>query len=633
MALLRAAIYCRCSTEEESQIDALNIQVEESEACVKQHGWFLADRYVESKSGTTTRGRNEYNRLFGDLMEDKFDVIVIKSQDRLMRNVKDWYLFLDRMVNQGKLLYMYIEQKFYTTEDTLITGIKAILAEEYSRELSKKINNAHHHRQLSGGRAMLTSKVFGFRKKQDGSLEIVEEEADVIRKIYEYSAVGYGSRTIANLFLNQGYRKRNGKPLTATSVGRIIRNPLYKGTMVMNRLHYDFEKKKTIKVPEEQWIFREGAVPAIVSPKAWQQANEKMSERARVFHRDRTYKKGCCPGQYSLSGKLVCGQCKKPYYRTWRRGYADKEKIIVEWKCSSYLEKGRKNSNRKENIRKTEKESGDGCDGVNLNEETVFTLLGQVCRRYYDFRQQDKDGITRHTVRILQKVFSEIPTDQERKRLEEEQQRLQQQKDFLLAKFLEQVISEQDYQRKDKELGRRIAGLYQRKSQLEQKEREIQNPKQRIETIKSRMEKGGIEKAAIIQMLHEIREIRVHEWHLEIYFEPRKSVNPAKRNWREGEPGQGLLSGEFMVKADYPFGPETKRGRYLDRRRIMDLIRENPRRSAQNLAEDMGRSPGIVRNRMQELTKDGYIRFCGRGQWEILKELPEKEVSFREGTL
>ena len=106
MALPRAVIYCRCSTEEESQADALRNQVLESEACIREQGWVLADRYVELKSGTTTKGRTQYNRLFADLVSDKFDIIVIKSQDRLMRNVKDWYLFLDRMLSHGKRLFM-----------------------------------------------------------------------------------------------------------------------------------------------------------------------------------------------------------------------------------------------------------------------------------------------------------------------------------------------------------------------------------------------------------------------------------------------------------------------------------------------------------------------------------------------
>ena len=55
--MLRAVFYARCSTEEESQKDALTQQVKEAKACIKDQGWTLEDRYIESKSGTTTKGR------------------------------------------------------------------------------------------------------------------------------------------------------------------------------------------------------------------------------------------------------------------------------------------------------------------------------------------------------------------------------------------------------------------------------------------------------------------------------------------------------------------------------------------------------------------------------------------------
>ena len=46
--MLRAVIYARCSTEEESQLDALKNQVKEAEECIQMNGWLLVDRYVES---------------------------------------------------------------------------------------------------------------------------------------------------------------------------------------------------------------------------------------------------------------------------------------------------------------------------------------------------------------------------------------------------------------------------------------------------------------------------------------------------------------------------------------------------------------------------------------------------------
>lgn len=636
MAVPRAVIYCRCSTEEESQADALRNQILESEACVRERGWRLADRYVELKSGTTTRGRKEYNRLFEDLLTDRFDIIVIKSQDRLMRNVKDWYLFLDRMLNHGKRLFMYIERKFYTADDALITGIKAILAEEYSRELSKKINNAHRRRQLSGGKAMMTSRAFGFLKNPDGSVRIVEEEAEIIRNIYEYSAAGYGSRVIAGIFRDQGYRKRTGNALTATSVGRIIRNPLYKGTMIMNRLHYDFETKQTVKVPGNQWIYREEAVPAIVDEDLWERANQAMTARGACIRPRGETLRGAGTGKYDLSGKLVCGQCGKPYYRTWRRRYKEQERFVMEWKCSRYLEQGRKDEKKGESARKAAKESGKGCNGVHLEETAVFELLEQVNGRYGAFRGQDKDTLIRHAIGILKKALGDMPAGHQQEWAEKEERRLEHQKDVLLTKLLEGVISDRDYRKKDDELEQELAGIRKQREELTEREGKICNPEQRLETIRNRLESGGLEKAMVNCMLKNIREIRVHEWQLEIRFDPAK-VTGLSFHKTDGDFGnREWLSEEFTIWADYPFRPETEKGRYLDRRRIVERLKEEPGTTAGKLAEELGRSVYMVRNRMNELIKGGYIRFQGRGgrgTWEVLKELPCKEESIRAGGL
>ncbi len=601
MALLRAVIYCRCSTEEESQADALRNQIGESEACVREQGWALTDRYVELKSGTTTKGRDEYNRLFEDLLSDRFDIIVIKSQDRLMRNVKDWYLFLDRMLSCKKRLFIYIERKFYTADDALITGIKAILAEEYSRELSKKINNAHHCRQVNGGKAVLTSRVFGFCRMSDGTLQVQEEEAEIIRKIYSYCAAGYGSRRIANMFLEQGYLKRTGSPLTAACVGRIIRNPLYKGTMVMNRLHFDFDTKQTVKNPREKWIYREGAVPGIVDKDLWDQANQAMTDRANHF----------CPngikssrGSYDLSGKIICSQCQKPYYRIRRSGAGKRE--VIEWKCSNYLKRGKKAGYN----------ASGSCDSVHLDEDILFEILKQICTEIYPLKGQHKDCMINHGIQLFSKALSHMPACGRQEKIESEKKRLEGQKDFLLSKFLEGVISDRDYQKKNQELERKLDGLKAQKDGLATREQETEELEQRIRIIEERLKNGGIDKALVIHMLQDVSEIRVHAWQLEICFNPLKSHVP--------------------VRIDYPFGPETMKGRFLDRRKIVEILKKNPCATAGKMGEEMGRSVHMVRNRMEELTKGGYIRFQGKGghgRWEILKELPKKEASIKAGGL
>ena len=109
-----------------------------------------------------------------------------------MRNTRDWYLFADRLNCAGKRLYFYLENTFYSPEDALLTGIKAILAEEYSRELSKKMNLAHQKRQQNNGKPVLTSKSYGYRRTADGAIEIIPEEAAVKHRMYELCAAGLG---------------------------------------------------------------------------------------------------------------------------------------------------------------------------------------------------------------------------------------------------------------------------------------------------------------------------------------------------------------------------------------------------------------------------------------------------------
>ena len=367
----RAVIYARCSTEEESQKDALKKQVEEGKASVREKGWTLAGLYVESRSGTTTKGRSEYNRLYEDLTGDKFDIIVIKSQDRLMRNTKDWYLFVDRLLTEQKKLYIYIERKFYSTDDSLITGIKAILAEEYSRELSKKINLAHHNRQKQNGPAVLTSNTYGYRKMPDKSVVIVEEEARIKRRMYELCAAGFGCRRISSILKNEGVAGRNGKPFTDSAILRMIHNPLNMGTVVMNRLHYDFETKKVIQIPKEEQYVYENKVPPIVSKELWEAANREIARRAEGINRSGDRKRGRYKGKSQISGKLFCGLCGNPYYRRTRRRYKDRL-VVYEWKCKRYLETGRKTGRIKGlPLSEVQSEEAEGCDNVHLEEKHV----------------------------------------------------------------------------------------------------------------------------------------------------------------------------------------------------------------------------------------------------------------------
>ena len=97
--------------------------------------------------------------------------------------------------------------------------------------------------------------------------------------MYELCADGLGGRKIAAVLAAEGVRSRAGKPFSGTDIIRMVRNPMNKGTVVMNRKHYDFNTGKTLSTPPGGQYVYAGKIPAIVSEELWIAANRAADER------------------------------------------------------------------------------------------------------------------------------------------------------------------------------------------------------------------------------------------------------------------------------------------------------------------------------------------------------------------
>lgn len=617
----RAVIYARCSTEEESQRDALIKQAGEARACVGKKGWILVDSYIESKSGTTTKGRLEYKRLYEDMLTEKFDIIVIKSQDRLMRNTKDWYLFVDRLLKEQKRLYLYLEQKFYSADDALVTGIRAILAEEYSRELSRKINNAHRNRQKTGGAVILTSRTYGYRKGPDKSVEIVEEEAEVKRKMYELCAAGYGSRTIAAILKREGILNRNGNPFADSDILRMIRNPLHKGTAVMHRRHYDFETKKTVKIPREEQDWHENKVPAIVSEELWEKANREIDRRSEYLYGKDGPKRGRNPGKYPLSGKICCGLCGKPYYRRVRK--RDKEGAAVyEWKCKRYLEEGRKRERHgKETAEENIPENAEGCDNVHLEEEKLYRFLEKFCREKYG---PDEEKLTGSLLEMIKDILKEKDGQTELKKEKEKQETLERRMNILLDKLLKGTVSDRAYQKKQEELEKEAARIGEKIKELEKQQPGNDVLAERLEQMETAVRKGRMpEQAEMADMLDRVWKIHVYPSCLELYF-----AFSGETDEKTKEPAYGALKEVIRLEYGALFSYADKKRK--EREAVRELMKKTPDITAKKIAEELGISLSGANYRIRVLKKEGKIRFDGKGgkgKWEVIQPEADDSVS------
>lgn len=515
----RAVDYTRVSTEEEVQINALENQIIEAREAIIANGWVHVGSYIdEGKTGTTIKSRKAYKQLLDDLATDRFDIIVIKSQDRLMRNTKDWYLFVDSLVKNNKRLYFYLERKFYTPDDALITGIRAILAEEFSRELSKKINNAHSNRQKKGSNVLITSNTWGY-DKIGKEVVINEKEADIVRKIYALCIQGYGSRTIAKTLYNEGIRSRTGGDFPEGTIRRIIRNPLFKGTVIMNKRHLDFNTKRTSYLPEKEWIIHENIVPAIVSKEVWEEANQIMDKRVEIENTEdfRVKKRGCNIGKFDLSSKIICGECGNVYWRRYRRN-AKKEQII-EWSCSEYIKRGRKNKKAVQGQKKVKAQSKGGCDNIHIKEKDLSEVLYDVAKEIYVYR---KEEIIANAMNILNEVLGD---DNDLESLELDKERIMQKRELLLDKHLDGEVPIELFKRKDEVLKAEYNRVCIQIENYKINDKNKILKKNRLETLKNEIQNIEDKDLCVHKLMEHIERIEIFYDRLIIFFDIFESID------------------------------------------------------------------------------------------------------------
>ena len=161
---------------------------------------------------------------------------------------------------------------------------------------------------------------------------INEKEAEMVRFIYEMAVQNHGSRTIAKMLQDYGYYNHDGNKIAEQTVRRIIRNPLYKGTAVMNVFHKNFETKRTERNSQDKWIYHDHIVPAIVSEELWDQANKLMDKRSqKVITEDfKTKITGSKKNITPLTSKIECGLCQNVF---WRSTSVTGKTPIVYWNC------------------------------------------------------------------------------------------------------------------------------------------------------------------------------------------------------------------------------------------------------------------------------------------------------------
>ena len=340
---LRVCAYCRVSTNDLDQQNSYEFQVAEYTKRIKDNpDYEFAGIYAdEGISGTDTKKRKEFNRMIDDARAHKFDLIITKSVSRFARNTLTVLQYTRELKSLG--IYVYFETQKMSTEDekteTFLTLHSAMVQDE-AKAVSDNVKWNIRSRMKQGVIFLNTSRFLGYKKDENGQLEIVPEEAKIIKEIYELYTAGVGPCEICRRMEQKGYITGGGKSNWNLSyVQSILKNEKYKGDLLLQKSYTeDFLTHKRIKnninnnsVP---MYYVANAIPPIVSREMWERAQEIRINRFHVqMGQDQNASKYL--NKYPYSGLLMCMKCGSGFKRRyWNYGYAS-QRIVLQ--CSYHI--------------------------------------------------------------------------------------------------------------------------------------------------------------------------------------------------------------------------------------------------------------------------------------------------------
>lgn len=343
----RVAAYCRVSTDSEEQLTSYETQKRVySEMILSNKEWSLAGIYAdEGISGTRADKRTEFKKMIDDCLEGKIDYVITKSVSRFSRNTVDCLDYV-RMLKSRGIGILFEEQNIDTLkcDSELYLVIYAGFAQSESESMSKNITWAFRKKFEEGKVSFNYSRFVGYRKGADGSPEIIPEEAEIIRNIFDMFLSGMTPKIISDRLLADGVQSKCGKQKWSVStIQRILRNEKYCGDAILQKTVTVDCISKTVKknTGEAPMYYVRNSHAAIISRDVFNRVQEELARRSSLspLSIKTSY---TAKGKYSknaLSNLVYCEECGTKYRRvTWANKYGKK----IVWRCVNRIENGTK---------------------------------------------------------------------------------------------------------------------------------------------------------------------------------------------------------------------------------------------------------------------------------------------------
>ena len=318
----RVALYARVSSPHQEKEETIESQLEQLLAYAAQMNDEIPPqlRFVDKAVSGDYLARPGLDRLRDAAAAGAFQVLLCQHIDRLARNLGAQYVVLNELEQAGvEVVFLHQPDLGKSPQAKLLLNIQGAFA-EYERVLIQERMRRGRLYRLRHGQSVPPQAPYGYRFQpavppQRSTWVVVLEEAAMVKQMFTWYNEGQLSLgELAQKLNRQGTLSPQGKAWRASTVGRLLRQPAYKGTAYYGRRQADYsgigkprrQGQGTLRFPRyrvrpvEEWV--EISVPPLVDVATWQATQERLEMNAHFAQRNsrRTY---------LLRGLLVCGTC------------------------------------------------------------------------------------------------------------------------------------------------------------------------------------------------------------------------------------------------------------------------------------------------------------------------------------
>jgi len=297
--LTKAALYARVSTEEQATEGfSIQAQIEDIETYAKRNNMEIVARYVdEGVSGKNISGRPEMKRLLRDIESDDFSTVIVYKIDRISRKSKDALEIAERC-EQANVSLISLKENFdiATPIGKMIFQIMSNFSEFERNSIVDRAKMGMLQRAKQG--LFNGGRVLGY-ESINKELIVNEEEAHVIRLIFDYAEQDLGYKAIVSRINTMGYKTKRGADFSTNTIKTILDNPIYVGKIRFDMYQNWAEKHR--KGKNEDYILVDGKHEPIITQKQW--------EHVQQIRKKRSIRPAQSNQPYILNGLIRCPKC------------------------------------------------------------------------------------------------------------------------------------------------------------------------------------------------------------------------------------------------------------------------------------------------------------------------------------